>query len=184
MRKFKIDPRVRKWIRIIHRDLGFVMVGLSLVYGTSGILLNHLNGQDPSYKIENKSLTFAEGLTPEEFKQTWESESDRPKLNNIGETAGKYRLMIQGGIGEYDPQTGMVQYQTSKRKPFAYWVNRLHYNRVKGWSLMADIFAGSLIFLALSGLCMVKGKHSIVGRGKWYLIIGLLIPVLYVLWAG
>lgn len=184
MRKFTIDPKVRKWIRIIHRDLGFVMVGLALVYGISGILLNHLDGQDPSYKIENKSLTFAKGLTPEELKETWQSESDRPKLNNIGETAGKYRLMIQGGIGEYDPQTGMVQYQTSKRKPFAYWVNRLHYNRVKGWSLMADIFAGSLIFLALSGLFMVKGKHSIAGRGKWYLIIGLLIPVLYILWAG
>ncbi|WP_298647115.1 PepSY-associated TM helix domain-containing protein [uncultured Proteiniphilum sp.] len=184
MRKFTINPKVRKWIRIIHRDLGFVMVGLSLVYGISGILLNHLDGKDPSYRIENESLTFAEGLTPEKFKQIWESESDRPKLNNIGETAGKYRLMIQGGIGEYDPRTGMVQYQTSKRKPFAYWVNRLHYNRVKGWSPVADIFAGALIFLAVSGLFMVKGKHSIAKRGKWYLIIGLLIPILYILLAG
>ncbi len=49
---------------------------------------------------------------------------------------------------------------------------------------MADIFAGSLIFLAISGLFMVKGKHGITKKGKWYLIIGLLIPILYILLAG
>lgn len=184
MKKFTINPEIRKWIRILHRDIGFVMVGLSLVYGISGILLNHMDHKDPSYKVENKSLTFTKGLTTEEFTQEWQAEPDRPGLNNIGETAGKYRLMLQGGIGEYDPQTGVVQYQTSKRKPIAYWVNRLHYNRVKGWSLMADIFAGSLIFLAISGLFMVKGKHGITKKGKWYLIIGLLIPILYILLAG
>lgn len=184
MKKFTISPKVRKWIRILHRDIGFVMVGLSLVYGISGILLNHMNGKDPSYKVKDISLTFAPGLTPGEFTQTWQSEPDRPKLNNIGEAAGKYRLMLQGGIGEYDPQTGLVQYQTSRKKPVAYWVNRLHYNRVKGWSPMADIFAGSLIFLAISGLFMVKGKHGIAKRGKWYLLIGLLIPIFYIIFAG
>lgn len=184
MKKFTISSKVRKWIRILHRDIGFVMVGLSLVYGISGILLNHMNGGDPSYKIENKNLTFIEGLTPEEFKETWQSEPNRPKLNNVAETAGKYRLLLQGGIGEYDPTTGLVEYRTSKRKPIAYWVNRLHYNRVKGWSLMADIFAGSLIFLAISGLFMVKGKYGITKRGKWYLLIGLLIPILYIILAG
>ncbi|WP_352420978.1 PepSY-associated TM helix domain-containing protein [Proteiniphilum sp.] len=184
MKKFTISPRVRKWIRVLHRDIGFVMVGLSLVYGISGILLNHMNGKDPSYKVENIYLTFAQGLTPGEFTQTWQSEPARPKLNNIGEAAGKYRLMLQGGIGEYDPQTGMVQYQTSRKKPVAYWVNRLHYNRVKGWLPMADIFAGSLIFLAVSGLFMVKGKHGIAKRGKWYLLIGLFIPFLYIILVG
>lgn len=184
MKKFTINSKVRKWIRILHRDIGFVMVGLSLVYGISGILLNHMEHKDPSFKTKERNLTFAKGLTPEEFNETWQSGPDRPKLNNVGEIAGKYRLMIQGGIGEYDPQTGLVQYQTSKRKPIAYWLNRLHYNRVKGWSFMADIFAGTLIFLAISGLFMVKGKHGIAKRGKWYLLIGLLIPLLYIILAG
>lgn len=184
MKKFTISPKVRKWMRILHRDIGFVMVGLSLVYGVSGILLNHMNDNDPSYKVKDISLTLPPGLTPGEFKQIWQSEPDRPKLNNIGEASGKYRLMLQGAIGEYDPQTGLVQYQTSKRKPIAYWVNRLHYNRVKGWSSMADIFAGSLIFLAISGLFMVRGKHGIAKRGKWYLGIGLLIPILYIILVG
>lgn len=184
MRKLTISPKLRKWIRVLHRDLGFVMVGLSIVYGISGILLNHLGETDPAFKIEKKELVFAKGLTREEFTEKWQSASNRPKLNNIGEAEGKYRLMLQGGIGEYDLQTGLVRYETSKRKPFVYWVNRLHYNHVNGWSLMADIFACSLIFLAVSGLFMVKGKPGIAGRGKWYLIIGLLIPVVYIFLAG
>ena len=42
---------------------------------------------------------------------------------------------------------------------------------------MADIFAVTLIFFAISGLFMIKGKKGIAGRGKWYLLIGLLIPL-------
>lgn len=184
MKKLSISPKIRKWIRVIHRDLGFVMVGLSLVYAISGILLNHMNGKDPSYKTKHKTEMLERGLTTEEVKKVWQSDPGRPQLNNVGESSGKYRLMLQGGLGEYDPVTGVVEYQTSKRKPFAYWVNQLHYNRVKGWSPMADLFAGSLIFLAVSGLFMVKGKHGIAKRGKWYLIIGLLIPILYILLVG
>lgn len=184
MKKFTISPKVRKWIRFLHRDIGFVMVGLSLVYGISGILLTHMKGKDPSYKVEEIQLTFDKGLTPEEFAQAWQSEPDRPKLNNVGEVRGKYRLMLQGTLGEYDPETGNALYQMSKKKPIAYWVNRFHYNRVKGWIPMADIFAGSLIFLAISGLFMVKGKHGIAKRGKWYLLIGILIPILYILLGG
>ena len=46
---------------------------------------------------------------------------------------------------------------------------------------MADLFAFSLIFFALSGLFIVKGKKGMAGTGKWYLLAGILIPVLYVL---
>lgn len=182
--KWSISPKTRKWIRVLHRDLGFVMVGLCLVYGISGILLNRIEKRDPSYKIEQRTEDFTRHLTPDEFKKAWESVDGRPALNSIGETGEKYRLLLQGGVGEYDPSTGSVYYETSKRKPFAYWVNRLHYNRVGGWSLMADIFAAGLIFFAVSGLFMVKGKNGIAGRGKWYLIIGLLIPVIYILLGG
>ena len=182
--KWSISPKTRKWIRILHRDLGYVMVGLCLVYGISGFLLNRIDKRDPSYKVEQRTMTFDKGLTQDEFKKAWLLESGHPTLNSIGETGGKYRLLLQGGIGEYDPSTGVAQYETSKRKPLAYWVNQLHYNRVGGWSLMADIFAVGLIFFALSGLFMVKGKHGIGGRGKWYLIVGLLIPNVYVLVGG
>jgi hypothetical protein len=48
---------------------------------------------------------------------------------------------------------------------------------------MADFFAASLIFFAVSGLLIVRGKQGVSGRGKWFLLLGLLIPVVYVLLA-
>lgn len=180
-RKARISPKLRKWIRVLHRDLGFLMVGMSLVYGISGILLNRIDKGDPSYKVEQHGIILPQGLSMEEFKAAWEGDEDRPSLNSVGEAGGRYRLLLEGGIGEYDPSTGSVQYETSRRKPMAYWVNRLHYNRVDGWPVMADIFAVALLFFAVSGLFMVKGKKGVAGRGKWYLLIGLLIPVVYIL---
>jgi uncharacterized membrane protein YhdT len=52
---------------------------------------------------------------------------------------------------------------------------------LKGWSPVADFFAVSLLFLAFSGLFLVKGKKGLAGSGKWFLLAGLLVPLLYVL---
>ena len=46
---------------------------------------------------------------------------------------------------------------------------------------MGDFFAFSLVFFAISGLFMIKGKNGIAGRGKWYLLIGILIPIIYMI---
>ncbi len=59
----------------------------------------------------------------------------------------------------------------------------MHYNRVSGWSFIGDFFAVSLVFFAASGLFMVKGKSGLAGRGKWYLVLGVLIPFIFVVFA-
>ncbi|MCB9249541.1 MAG: hypothetical protein H6613_13830 [Ignavibacteriales bacterium] len=46
---------------------------------------------------------------------------------------------------------------------------------------MADIFALSLIFLATTGLFMIKGKKGLTGRGKWFALLGILIPLIFLL---
>jgi hypothetical protein len=45
---------------------------------------------------------------------------------------------------------------------------------------MGDFFAVSLVFFAVSGLFMVKGKNGLAGRGKWLLLAGILIPLGYI----
>ena len=91
--------------------------------------------------------------------------------------------MLEGGVGVYNSVTGVTEYEVHVKRPVIYWFNRLHYNRVNGWNVMGDFFAVSLVFFALSGLFMMKGKNGIAGRGKWFLLIGLLIPVLYVVFS-
>ena len=173
-----------KWARIIHRDLGYLMVGVCLVYAISGILLNHMDGQDPAYRTETGSLTLEPGLTREEVPIVWKDKKELPPLRKVMPVDEEhFRLMLEGGTGIYNKINGATNYEKYTRREFVYWINRMHYNKIKGWSPMADFFAVSLIFFALSGLLMVKGRKGLAGRGKWFLIAGLLIPVLYVIFS-
>jgi hypothetical protein len=158
------------------------MVGVCLVYGISGILLNHMNGKDPAYRTLTRELQLEPGLSREELATRWLDRTGTPALKRVLPVdAGHERLMLDGGTGIYDLATGRVSYEKHERVELIYWINKLHYNKVKGWSIMGDLFAISLIFFALSGLLIAKGKRGTTGRGKWFLLAGLLVPVLYVL---
>ncbi len=172
----------RYWLRVIHRDLGFLMVGVCFVYAISGILLNHMNGKDPAYVTEEHSVQLEQQLAPEEVKVRWTDKGGLPKLNKVVPIDDThYRLLFSGGTGVYDRHTGNADYEQYTKRELVYWINRLHYNKVKGWNVMGDFFAVSLLFFAISGLFMVKGKHGLAGYGKYYLVAGVLIPVIYIL---
>jgi len=48
----------RKWNRIIHRDMGYIFFGMSIIYGLSGIALNHLQDWNPNYIIKTRTITI------------------------------------------------------------------------------------------------------------------------------
>lgn len=177
----KKSTKIVRWLRVLHRDLGFFVVGICLVYAASGIVLNHMGENDPAFKTVEESLHLTPDLTAEELALIWRDKGLPQVKKVIPIDDAHSRIMFQGGTGVYSSETGIADYELHKQRPLVYWINRLHYNKVRGWSVMGDVFAGSLIFLAVSGLFMVKGKHSIRKRGKWYLIAGLLIPVIYVI---
>ena len=54
---------LRKWFRIIHRDLSFFFSGVLIIYAVSGIMLNHRGDINPNYTIKRHSLQ-AEGTFP------------------------------------------------------------------------------------------------------------------------
>ncbi len=172
---------IKKWLRIIHRDLGFLMVGICLIYGLSGIILNHMNDGDPAYKTVEETLTFEKNLSSESLTQVWNQKKELPPLKLIREGKLSHQVLLDGGVGVYNIETGELSYEFHTKRPFVFWINKLHYNKIGGWTIMADIFAISLIFFAVSGLFIVSRKHGIMGRGKWFLFAGLLIPVLYIL---
>ncbi|WP_439185098.1 PepSY-associated TM helix domain-containing protein [Carboxylicivirga taeanensis] len=174
------NKAVRKWLRIIHRDLGYVMVGITIIYGISGYVLNHMDGKDPAYETVEGIALLPAGLSKTQVKEAWVLQDELPAIKRILPIDGEhYRLMLDGGIGVYQSNNGEVVYEQHRKKPFIYFINKLHYNKVGGWTLMGDIFAFTLIFFAISGLFMVKGPKGLGGRGKWYLLIGLAIPIIY-----
>lgn len=180
----KTKNKILKWLRIIHRDLGFLMVGICLVYGISGILLNHMNGKDPAFKTEEGAVKLEPNLAKEDLEIAWNDQKGLPVLRKIMPIDDEHlRLMLEGGVGVYNKTNGTADYEKYTKREFVYWINRLHYNKVKGWSFMGDFFAASLIFFALSGMVMVRGKKGLAGSGKWYLAAGILIPIAYIVFS-
>jgi hypothetical protein len=180
--KLLSKKNIRKWLRLIHRDLGYFFVGITIIYAVSGIILNHKkNGEDPAYKTEYKNYKLEANLKPDELKAYWNENLDEYNLNRIIPTGKLYAVYLKGGMGNYNPVNGQLDFEVYSRKNWVYFMNKLHYNSKKGWTYMADIFAVAMLLFALSGMFMVPGRKGIAGRGKWLIAIGLLIPFLFFL---
>ncbi len=176
-----------KWNRIIHRDLGFFFFGVTIIYALSGIALNHLRDWNPNYIIHTYSKPIPNAA---DYKKA-DKAKVKTMLQQIGETA-KYKkhiyngntsmkIFIQQGSAVLDFNTGILTVETIKRRPLFYQVNYLHYNPGKWWKWFSDIFAVSLIIIAISGIIITKGKKGIKGRGGLYILLGIIVPILFLL---
>ena len=57
---------ITRTIRGLHRDIGYLMVGLIVIYSLSGILLLHRGTNFLKHNIKSER-TIAPGLTPEQL---------------------------------------------------------------------------------------------------------------------
>lgn len=175
------------WNRVIHRDLGYFFVGMTIIYALSGIALNHIKDWNPSYIIGNESFTF-----PEVKGNTAVTETVVNDLLSKIDLQGRYKshyypkpsilkIFIEGGSLQIDIPTGDGQLELVSRRPVFYQVNLLHYNPGKWWIYFSDFFCGSLILLAITGLFIVKGKNGIKWRGMVLAALGIIVPVIYLM---
>lgn len=110
--------KMSRWLRVIHRDLGFLMVGVCLVYGISGFLLNHMDGKDPAFRTQEETLHLDKGLSHEELSVIW-NDKGLPELKKIMTIDEEHtRLMLNGGVGVYNSETGTVDYELHKKNTF------------------------------------------------------------------
>ena len=47
------------------------------------------------------------------------------------------------------------------------------------WTAVADVYAGLLAFMAITGVFVLRGRTGLGGRGKWLVSAGVLVPVLF-----
>ena len=182
---------IRKWGRIIHRDLSFFFAGLVVVYATSGIMLNHKDDFNSDYSVSLHRMTVPGDYpkTQEEFTK----EYVLGLLEPIGEQAnftkhyfpepGVMKVFLKGGSSlVVDTKTGNAVYEKFRKRHVISAFNRLHYNRSRGWTAFADVFAGALIVITLTGLVIVRGPKGLWGRGGLELLAGLLLPLIFIFW--
>ena len=62
----KWSNSIRKWSRLIHRDLSFFFAGMVLIYAISGIVMNHRDTINPNFSIERKEYKITGKLPGKE----------------------------------------------------------------------------------------------------------------------
>lgn len=257
----------RVWLRTLHRDAGFLAVGLTFVYALSGLAVNHLTDWpdgDASFskytrvkeitgtvpqdeqaavafllaelKIEgqpsgvytrqetlqrlqielaDRSVEVRPDVREIEVRRRGDNEAavyplDKPLPENDwqaamealrrvgigGEPVSVFRVTIPVRDIEITFDRRILRAQVHDRgadvfeegrepRFFLHAANWLHLNRGKqAWTFIADGYAIVLLLLATSGMLMVRGRQGLFGRGGVFLLIGVAIPLLYVLFAG
>jgi uncharacterized protein len=170
--------KVQRWFRVLHRDIGYLAVGITLVYALSGFFLSHKNIFSAT-KTEEFTINFPKEFKSDDFINHWNTNTS-VKVNHLKESDNQIKLFLEGGTGHYDKASGEVYYEIYKKRPIITFLNQLHNNQKKGWIYIADIYAFILIFLAISGLVMVNGKNGFLKRGVCLMVLGIIIVILFV----
>ena len=178
----------RKVNNILHRDVGYFFFGMCIIYALSGIALNHISDWDPNYDILNRSIQLDPALlnssmSAEEVEgMIKELEVNKNIKKHYYPNSGTLKVFLVGGALTLNIQSGQGFLETVDRRPILFEVNYLHYNHSKFlWTWFSDIFAGGLILLAITGLFVLRGKKSFRKRGVWFVLVGILIPLGFLL---
>ena len=189
MKKHMSISVVRKWSRIVHRDLSYLFAGVLIVYAVSGICLNHKRDFNSDYLIKLKKYDIARSLPASQdgydealVKSLLEPlEEDGNYTKHYFPSENTMKVFLNGGSSlTVNTRTGAAQYESVKKRPILSSLNRLHYNPSKNWTVFSDIFAACLIVITITGLVMVKGKKGLWGRGGIELSVGIAIPLLFI----
>lgn len=178
----------RSWLRAFHRDVGYLVVGLTMVYAISGIAVNHIDDWNANF-VEYERVHQL-GPLPDDDE---EAAAIVTRGLGIAEAPTEiYRLDDQELEILFDERTLVVRLDSGEVREtgresrfFVRAANWLHLNRgKKAWTYIADGYAALLLFLALGGLFMLPGRKGLIGRGGILVAFGAAVPVLYVVLSG
>lgn len=175
----------RRINHVLHRDIGYLCIGMTLIYVISGVAVNHITHQfNPSYSIEKGEATVrpvAGDAVPDMVLVTdiLDQLHENGKLKNVAMLSpGNLRIFVEGNTIDVELATGKVQQEKVKQRPLLFEVNYLHLNKAKGgWTYLADAYAILLGILAITGMLMIRGRNRT--RGLVLTFIGFLIPIAY-----
>lgn len=161
------------YMRILHRDVGFLVVGLIMVYALSGIVLVY---RDTDFlKTEtNVERQVKPGLeTPEQLGRALHM-----RHLEVLKTEGSI-LYFKGGT--YDQATGKAEYRVKRLPSFLNHMIGLHKTTSQSFTkIPAIVFAVLLLFLAVSSFWMFKPHSPLFRRGLLLTGIGILIALVLV----
>lgn len=180
----------KKTFRNLHRDLGYFYIGLIISFAASGLLMNHRDTWHPEkYTTETKVINVqlpAEEKINEKFAEDLGKKlgiEDKFRRHNIKK--GTLKISFENHDVEIDVATGKGEVVTFLKTPIISQTMKLHKNTSNFWIYYSDIFALSLITIALTGTVMIKGgKFSFKERGWKLALAGIIFPLIFLFLLG
>jgi hypothetical protein len=183
-----LKKRWRAWLRAIHRDIGYLAVGFTVLYALSGIAMNHIDDWDPNFhatETTGKIAAIPDELSDAEATARVAAATGvTGKIDDVYRAGDELRLSYASGskvtvIGE------TVTIQTRRDRWFFRVADWLHATRGKqAWKYIADAYAVLLLYLAISGIFMIKGRLGLRWRGATLIALGLAVPLGYIVLSG
>lgn len=181
-----------KWrplVRTLHRDAGYLAVGLTFVYAASGIAVNHVAEWDPNFRNFQTTHELGGPLAGSDDEVATKVRAqlaikDEPReVYREGES--QLDVLFDRRTLHVNTATGHVVDEGQKPRGLLRLANWLHLNRgKKAWTYVADTYAAGLLFLAVSGMVMLPGRKGFLGRGAVLVAVGAAAPILYVVFSG
>ena len=180
----------RSWLRALHRDFGYIAVGLTFMYALSGLAVNHIADWDPNFENYERQVVVQAPLPTDDDEAA--AAIVAKELGITDEPIDVYRVTDELLEVAYDRRTlhvtlseGRVFEEGQEPRFFIRAANWLHLNRgKKAWTWFADGYAVVLLLLATSGVFMIPGKKGLLGRGAVLIAAGIAIPLAYLTWIG
>jgi hypothetical protein len=180
----------KKTFRNLHRDLGYFYIGLIVSFALSGLMMNHRDSWHPEkYTTETKAIEVqlpAESEINEKFAEDLGEKlgiDDKFRRHNVKKDV--FKISFENHDVEIDMKTGKGEVVSFIKTPIISQSMKLHKNDSNFWIYYSDIFALSLITIALTGTIMVKGgKFSFKQRGWKLAVVGVIFPLLFLIFFG
>ena len=154
-------------MRIIHRYLGFFLIGIMIVYALSGIVLIF---RDTDFL--KKEVEIERTLKP------------NLQAEQLGKELRKKRFKVtkeEGGIlfynnGQYNQSTGVAKYTNTELPYVLNKMTKLHKSSSKEPLYWLNIFFGlALLFFAISSFWMFLPKTKIFKKGLYFTFFGIIL---------
>jgi len=159
-----------KTIRILHRYVGFFLVGIMSMYAISGIVLTFRNSN--IFKVSKHIETTLEpNISNDQLGK--ELRIRHFKVEKEDDTT----LYFQNGF--YNKETGLASYDQSDYPVFISKLVKFHMTSAGSpMAWLTTIFGIALLFLAVSSFWMFKPQTKIFKTGIIVIIAGIIFTVI------
>jgi hypothetical protein len=179
----EVSSALRRWNRVLHRDIGYFLTAFVISYCLSGLALNHKDEWNPDFVVQKREIALDRayrdadvdarlaGVLSEQVGEEAHRVIDVP-------TEGQVKIYYDNAFLHLYLEERRGVYERVARRPLFWDANVLHRNSLKPWRWLSDGFSVLLILVNVTGLFVLKGKHGLTVRGKWLIATGALPPAI------